>query len=172
MLILVFDALSKSSDNTKYHFISALDTNINKLTFLSYKAINFILSRGEDMKMVRNSIHHRRIISSFESIGDTLKRVSRYLKSHQDEIIPDYYVFVSNLKDYFTFVTNLLDENVKLKNNLSLYLDKKQSLLREIELFKESSKEFKNLFLVISQMFKDIIGEIDSVILSVIDLRY
>jgi len=172
---IIFDEIMRSDSNRtsqeKYHFITQLDSNINKLTFLSYKAINYNLDNIVDRNQVKDSIHYWRMISSFEQIGDILKRLVRYMKNDNSENMKEIFEVTLDLKSYFDFATNLLNEDINLDKNLTLYLDKKQSLLREFESLRTSLKNNMNLFLVISQLFKDILGQIDTVVLSVVDIK-
>jgi len=158
---------------TKYFLIKNLDKNINKLSFLAYKAINYNLDTLKNSDEVKNEINYWRIISSLESIGDIIKRIARYLKSATNEHNHHINLNLKNLKTFFTFITDLLSFNSKVnfENNLKLYFDKKQSLLREFELLRDNFKDNLNLFLVITQLLKDILGKLDEIILSVIDLN-
>ena len=120
----------------------------------------------------RDSIHYRRIISAFEEMGDILKRITRYMKDSDGKSYLEHVnVTLANIESYFEFVTSLLDLDSNIDNNLKLYLDKKQSLLREFEELRVYFDEELNLFLVLTQLFKDIIGQIERVVLSVIDLK-
>ncbi len=168
-----FDEIIKK-DKKKIHFlISNLDKNINKLSFLGYKAINYNLDTWKNTDQLKNEIYYWRIISSFETIGDITKRLTRYLKDGSDEHNHHINSHLKELKNYFEFVTDLLNSNSKinLENNLKLYLDKKQSILRGLENLRENFKDNMNLFLVITQLLKDILGKLDEIILSIIDLN-
>jgi len=170
---MLFQELLKE-DKSKVHFlISNLDKNINKLSFLGYKAINYNLDTWKNSEEIKNEIYYWRIISSFETVGDIIKRIARYLKNTSSEENHHLNNNLEEFKKYFEFVTNLLSINTKvsLDNNLKLYLDKKQSLLREIEALRENFKNNLNLYLVISQLLKDILGKLDDVILSIIDIN-
>jgi len=155
----------------KHFFISQLDSNINKLTFLAYKSINYNLDTILDPDKVKNSIHYWRIISALENIGDIVKRIARYMRNASEEDIFHINNIFKQVGNYFDFVSSLINPNIKLENNLALSLDKKQSLLREIETLKDNLKTNLNLYLVISQLFKDILGQLDQVILSITDLN-
>lgn len=171
----IFNELIKeeSIERTKKHrFIAQLDTNINKLTFLAYKAINYNLDTIKDPDQVKDSIHYWRIVGSFEHIGDIVKRVARYLQNENNEHNHHINLVAGDVKKYFEFVTSLLTKDINLDNNLRLYLDKKQSLLRDIEKLRDKIQDDLNLFLVISQLFKDILGQLDSIILSIIDISH
>ena len=109
--------------------------------------------------------------SSFESIGDILKRVVRYLKEAEKEQLHHISIQLNSLKEYFLFVTNFLQKDINLENNLKLQLDKKQSLLREFENMRDKFGNDINLFLVISQLLRDILGQLDIVIISIIDIN-
>lgn len=169
---IIFDELIKNKDSKGHFFISSLDSNINKLSFLAYKAINYNLDSFKSPHEIKDSIHYWRIIASLEHIGDKLKRIARYLKERKEKEEAHHIgIVVENIKEYFCFITSLLNENANLKNNLKLQLDKKQSLLIEFENLREIFNKELTLYLVITQQFKDLLGEIDSITLSVIDLK-
>ena len=175
MCKMLFSQIVKDDDSSKigqkHFFISQLDSNINKLTFLAYKSINYNLDTILDPEKLKNSIHYWRIISALEHIGDIIKRIARYMRNAQSEQIHYINNVFRQVENYFEFVTTLLNPKVKLENNLVLSLDKKQSLLREVESLKSDLKSDLNLYLVISQLFKDIIGQLDQITLSITDLN-
>ncbi len=175
MVKMLFAQLIKSDETQKKHakhfFISQLDSNINKLTFLAFKAINYNLDTISDPIQVKGSIHYWRLVASFETIGDIIKRIARYLRNIDDAQTTSLIPILINVESYFSFITNLLGEEVNLQNNLKLYLDKKQSLLRDIENLRTKAAASANVTLVITQLYKDILGQLDTVILSIIDLK-
>lgn len=154
----------------RHSFIAQLDSNVNKLTFLTYKTINYNLEINQDLEITKNAIYLWRIVDSIEAIGDILKRVERYMNLHKKNI-DSVRVLINSLKIYYEFVTDLLSTQVNIDNNMKLYLDKKQSLLREFENFKESQVENQNVYLVLTQMLKDVIGKLDIIMLSIIDIN-
>lgn len=168
---ILFEELT--SDKEKKSFlIKKLDSNINRLTFLAWKAINYNLDVWQNPHQVKDAIHYWRIVASFESIGDIIKRLSRYttdIPKNQNENINKIIIEVA---EYFAFVTSLLDEDINLDPNLKLYLDKKQSLLRQFETLREHLDGNLNLYLVITQLLKDILGQLDSVVISIIDINH
>ncbi len=169
MLLKELIEFDKKSNNQ--FFISSLDSNINKLTFLAQKAINYNMDSLNDTQQIKDSIHYHRIVSSLETIGDIAKRVARYLKDIKKEHMHHIGTTLKNMENYFTFITNLLEKNINIQNNLKLHLDKKQSLLRDFETLREDLKDNVNLYLVITQLFKDILGQLDTITLSIIDLN-
>ena len=168
---ILFQELVKGEAKDKHYLINNLDSNINKLTFLGYKAINYNLDSWKNPQDVKKSIHHRRFISAFEETGDILKRITRYIKEDDKPYMPELFTTISHIEAYYTFITSLIDLDTNLDNNLKLYLDKKQSLLREFEDLREVFGKDVNLFLVITQLFRDIIGQMERVVLSIIDLK-
>lgn len=157
-------------ENNRHNFISQFDSNINKLTFLTYKTINYNLDRKEKAKEVKNAIYLWRIVSVLETIGDILKRVARYLEKCSPENLHHSQVLLTNIKQYFEFITSLLNRDINLENNLKIYLDKKQSLLREFEEIRSKYEGNLNSYLVVTQLLKDIIGNLDTLTLSIIDI--
>lgn len=169
---ILFDELAKISTENKHYLISNLDSNINKLTFLSYKAINHCLNNSNNKSNTGEVIHYWRIVSSLEHIGDKIKRIVRYLKDRENTTEAHHIsLVIEEIKEYFTFITSLMNKNVKLDNNLKLYLDKKQSLLIQFERLRGDLQEDITLYLVITQLFKDLLGEIDNIVLSIVDIR-
>lgn len=170
ILNLLFEEIIEERRNS---FIMQLDSNVNKLTFLSYKTINCNLKKQEKLQENQNVIYNWRIISNLENIGDILKRVSRYINNNKDAE-KDILIkkMILTVKEYFNFITSLLNKEINIENNLLLYLDKKQSVLKEIEDYREKfSQNNLNLYLLITQLLKDIIGNLDTITLSIIDLN-
>lgn len=169
---ILFDELVNDKTDNKHYFISSLDSNVNKLNFLGKKAINHNLDNFVAPQEIRDTIHYWRIIESLEHMGDKIKRLARYLKDIKEPQKKEKInQTILNIKEFFTFVTSLLNADVNLDNNLKLHLDKKQSLMMEFEELRDILKDELTLYLVITQLFKDLVGEMDNVILSVIDLR-
>jgi phosphate uptake regulator len=169
---ILFEELIKNVNNEKSFLIKKLDSNINRLTFLAFKAINYNLDVWKDPSQVKDTIHYWRIVSSFEAIGDIIKRISRYTKDVDDDKLTYVNETIGNVYSYFNFITSLLTKDVNLDNNLKLYLDKKQSLLMEFETLREKLNENLNIYLVITQLLKDILGLLDTVLISIIDLKH
>ncbi|NQZ85443.1 MAG: phosphate uptake regulator PhoU [Nanoarchaeales archaeon] len=168
---ILFTELKKSTEGkSKYFLITNLDKNINKLTFLAYKAINYNLDVWKNPAEVKDTHHLRMIISSLEAIGDIVKRIARYLKD-DDETSKKFYRILDEIENYYDFVTGLIDPEIDLDENLKAYLDKKQSLLKSIDFAREDFNDNLNLYLVVSQLLKDILGKVDSLLLAVIDLK-
>jgi phosphate uptake regulator len=178
MEVLLFNNLIEVCSNgeskkNKSIFITTLDKNINKLTFLAYKSLNYNLDNIIDGNRIKNSVHLWKLISSFEQIGDIIKRLARYLNSIDDENFNGYNLteILKDLSEYFKFSSSLVNKDVNLDQNLRLYLDKKQTILKELENLRDEFRTNLNLFLVISQLIKDIIGQLDTIILAIIDIR-
>lgn len=167
-----FNELLKAKSNNKEYFLSNLDVNINKLSFLAYKAINSNLDELTNPSQAKCSIHYWRIVQSFEHMGDIVKRIARYLKDVDEEQSHYLNETISDVKAYYEFVTSLLKaDKGNMENNLKLNQDKKQSLLKEIEMLRDKFEGNLNLYLVITQLLKDIIGSLEDVVVSVIDLN-
>lgn len=168
---ILFGELTSNKENKSF-LIKKLDSNINRLTFLALKAINYNLDVWQNPEQVKDAIHYWRIVTSFESIGDIIKRVSRYMKDIPENQNENINKIINDVEEYFTFVTSLLNTEINLDKNLNLYLDKKQSLLREFETLRDHLNGNLNLYLVITQLLKDILGQLDSVVISVIDIHH
>ena len=168
---ILFSELKKETEGkSKYFLITNLDKNINKLTFLAYKAINYNLDTWKNPSAVKDTHYLRKIISSLEMMGDIIKRVARYLKD-DDVTTKKFFPILAELESYYDFVTGLIDPEIDLDENLRTYLDKKQSLLKSIDFARENFEENINLYLVISQLLKDILGKLDNLLLGIIDLK-
>jgi len=168
---VIFTELNKDTDGkSKYFLITNLDKNINKLTFLAYKAINYNLDMWKNPTEVKDTHHIRKIIASLERIGDIIKRVARYLKDDRVTTSNFYEIIAAIEKDY-GFVTNLINPNIDLNENLKQYVDKKQSILKLIDFSREKFKDNMNLYLVVSQLLKDILGQLDHILLAILDLK-
>lgn len=167
---LFFEELNNQQLKEKISFITQLDTNINKLSFLAHKAINHQLSTLENPQIVKDSISYWRIIGGLEAIGDIVKRIARYISNEENNKEQINHIS-EELKHYFNFITQLLEDTTNFNKNLEIYLDKKQGLLREIESTRENITDHLNVYLVVSQLFKDIIGKLDTIVISVIDLK-
>jgi phosphate uptake regulator len=168
---ILFSELKKNTEGkSKYFLITNLDKNINKLTFLAYKAINYNLDVWKNPSEVKDTHYLRKIISSLEMMGDIIKRVARYLKD--DEVTAKkFYELLDEMETYYDFVTSLIDPEIDLDEHLKSYLDKKQSLLKSIDFSRENFQENINLYLVVSQLLKDILGKLDNLLLGIIDLK-
>jgi len=168
---VLFEKLrSKEEGKNKYYVITNLDKNINKLTFLALKAINYNLDVWHNPEDIKDTIYLKRTVGSLEIIGDIIKRVSRYLKDNE-AVTEKFDSVLHEIEDYFGFVTSLLNPEINLENNLKVYLDKKQSLLKSLDFINGGLKEDVNLYLVIGQLLKDVLGQLDNILLSIIDLK-
>lgn len=166
---ILFDEIMQES---RHHFIMQIDSNINKLTFLMWKTINYNLDRQEKIAENKNAIYYWRIASSLETIGDILKRIERYISKSDTQSRQNIIMLLKNLKEYYIFITCMIDRNINIDNNLKIYLDKKQSFLKEIEEFKEKvTSEKNNSYLVVIQLIKDVIGRLDILTLAIIDIH-
>lgn len=171
MIALLFDELISDNIKEKAHLINQLDSNVNKLSFLAHKAINYNLESWENPEIMKNSNYYWRIISSLETIGDIIKRIARYLKTGDKDDISYFKNVLIEMKEYFIFITDILYVEKNINQNLSAYLDKKQSLLREFEFLRDKFSQKLNLYLVTTQLCKDILGKLDLIIISIIDLK-
>ncbi|MFW6285755.1 MAG: AbrB/MazE/SpoVT family DNA-binding domain-containing protein [Nanoarchaeota archaeon] len=168
MISVLFDEVV---DKQRHNFISQIDSNINKLTFLSYKTINYNLDNMVKIEENKHAIHLWRMVTSLETIGDILKRIARYL-NRDKENAKKLQILIISVKEYYDFIIKLINTKANIDNNLKLYLDRKQSLLKEIEEGKNNSNSHMNLYLVVTQLLKDLIGNLDNVALSVIDIHF
>jgi len=168
---ILFEELIKSENGKKNSLITQLDSNVNRLMFLAYKTINYNLDVWQRPEEVKYEIHYWRMIAAFEQIGDIIKRIARYMKGEDKEITYNMTILLENTRDYFIFITDLLNKKVNLEPNLKIYLDKKQSLLISFEELKDKMLGKINLYLVITQLLKDILGQLDTVVVSIIDLK-
>ena len=158
-------------EDGKTTFIGQIDSNINKLTFLTYKTINYNLDKQIKVEEIKNAIYYWRIVTALETTGDILKRVARYMARDKDNTKSRLKELIKTLMEYYEFIVGLINKDVNVDNNLKLYLDKKQSILREFEEVKSFAGNEANMYLVVTQLLKDIIGRLDVITLSVIDIH-
>ncbi len=168
MVRTLFD---EAMEGNRLSFMSQIDSNINKLTFLTFKTINYNLENDLDFYISKNSIHLWRIISSLEKVGDDVKRVARYLRRGDDEECHFIKMLFESVRDYFVFINNFQQKDIEFENNLKLYLDRKQSLLKDIENNREKFTNNPNLYLLVTQFFKNIIGDLDVILISIMDMN-
>lgn len=164
----IFDEILKDSNP---FIISNIDININKLTFLTFKLLNNNLTKFIQPEEIKNSVYYWRIVSALENIGDILKRISRNKKQMNLEERSIVGKLILDTKSYYQFITDLFLSKIDIKKNLNMYLDKKQSLLREIEENKMNIKENIAIYYVLGQLLKDLLGKIEEIILCVIDIN-
>lgn len=163
----IFEELE--SNELNFTLIKEIDSNINNLTYLAFKCLNYKLQNTFNRNLIINSIHYWRTIFALEDIGDILKRIGRYLKEENNQVAELKILFQST-KNYFEEITSFVFTNNN-KNHLYNYIDQKQSLLKEIENSREKFKDSISLFLVITQLLKDVIGKMELIIVSVIDME-
>jgi len=158
-----------TSEEINFKFITELDSNINKLTYLCFKHINSKLDDLKEKDFIKNTVNYWRIIFSLENIGDILKRIARYVHYENYKLNPEIKNLIELTRSYF----NKLLDNIENRDKkvFSELLDDKQRILREIEELKLKHKDTLNLFLVITQLIKDILGKLDLIMVSVIDLE-
>ncbi len=167
---MLFSQLYDEKSFANTYLLNNLDSNINKLSFLALKSINYNFEEFVNFLLIKDSIQYWRIILALETIGDICKRISRYLKGSLEDF-HHYHLVIEEIEKYFDFITSLMYPDVSLDTNLKIYLDKKQSLLLEFENLREKVNNNLNLHLVLTQLFKDILGQLDNILISVIDLR-
>ena len=103
---LLFRELRKGEGIKRQQLLTSLDANVNKLTFLAYKAINYNLDSWKNPREVKDTIHYRRIVSSFEELGDVLKRFSSFIKEDKP-YMPQIYSTIKDLENYFILLLHL-----------------------------------------------------------------
>ncbi|MFW5704259.1 MAG: hypothetical protein ACOCXG_00305 [Nanoarchaeota archaeon] len=166
-----FNELTKPDNNSKFFFAQSLDRNINKLTYLGYKALNYNLETLRHPEDVQRTILYWRILAALEDVGDLLKRITRYLKSDKQHnpIIGD---LIGEVRDYFfSVVSHIFGKKSAFEDKLDGYLMKKESLLRSFEQFISTMRDDLNLGLVLVQLFKDILGQITTLIYVLIEFE-
>ncbi len=165
---VLFSELEKEIVNID--FLYEVDSNINKLAYLSYKSINHSLMKNGGSLKVENSINFWRIVFALEEIGDIVKRIGRYLVYERldNSLRKEILVIIKETELYFNFISQFILNNGE--DILEEYLDRKQGLLKEIELRKNQFEDKLKIYLVVSQLCKDIIGKIEMIVVSLIDM--
>ena len=150
-----------------------LDKSVNKAYFKSIKALNYHLHRQEDFEIIKNSVYVMKIVSSYEIIGDNLKRISRYVRQHSQETNPFSFGNIVVSLEHLLQLTISYRKNTKHAKSQTLneLNTKKMTILREIDEKLEESAQLENyqLELVVFQLIKDILGSFDEIITANID---
>jgi hypothetical protein len=166
---VLFDELTKDDNHKKHLLAQSLDNNINRLTYLGYKALNFNLETIRYEHDLRRTILYWRVIAALENIGDILKRVARYLRSGEPHN-PLVGTIISDVREYFSLIcSHLFGKKSKFEEKFNEYLDRKQSLLRSFEEFTMTLHEEVNLAVLLTQLFKDILGEINTLVFVIVE---
>ena len=151
MLIISFENLEDINQNLD--LILDIDKNINKIQFLGFKKINFTLENMNSFNEIKNLFEYRKIISSFEFIGDIIKRSGRILKDMKKEEYSQISKMIFEVKEYFLFVIKFIEVGVNFEKNLNIYLNKKNSLLKSLEVFREKNLDkIPNCSLIIQNL--------------------
>lgn len=155
-----------------YFQIQELDISINEIYLLIKKYLNFATQIEIDIEIVSKALSYSKIISAYEKIGDILKRISRYYKTHienPEEIIPLINPTIDLIIQYHDDVIHFKNKSKDKYESLNALQNTKNSILREIEEKSNLRNSNYTLELVISQLIKDVLGEYDKIIESIID---
>ena len=168
----MYQQLQHIEPKKKYYQIQELDISINELYLLAKKYLNYATQIEINVEVVSNALIYSKIISSYEKIGDIIKRISRYYKMHIEnpqEIIPRINPTINHINSYHNAIVNFKKKHNNEYENLNSLQDTKNSILREVEETSNLKKYNYTLELVISQLIKDILGEYDKIIETIID---
>ena len=168
MIIVCFENLENESKNL--NLIFDIDKTINKLMFLGSKKINFLIEEGMEENLLC-LVEKKKLINSLEFIGDSIKRASRVLLEFPEDKYSLMKKIIIETQEYFSFIMLFLEEDVDYEKNLEIYLDRKNSLFILYDIERNKSEEHKEFFYLMTQHFKNIVGELDNIILSLIDMR-
>jgi phosphate uptake regulator len=149
-----------------YEVMNNVEKNINKICYLSFKAINHNLDFWEHPNQVKNSIQYWRLVDVFEGIGDALNRISNlfYKNKHYDEKI--HKPILNELLIFFNFISNFIDLRTNLDNNLPIFLEKRKLIKSKITV--ENDEEGKTVF---HKLANDILMNLETMVYTLIDLR-
>ena len=169
MLIISFENLEDT--NQDLNLIADIDKNINKVHFLGFKKINFLLETSDEYSEIKDLFEYRKIISSLENIGDIIKREAKNLKTIKKMDYSNMAKMINETKEYFLFILKFMESEVDFDKNLGVYLNKKNSLLKSYEIFREKFEEKipQSSFLI--QSLKSIVAELEKIIQSSIDIN-
>jgi len=168
VLTLMFEEILNENRRT---ILTQLDGNVNKLSFLTFKTINYALENFLNDFDNKDSVYYWRIISSLESIGDILKDISRHISRGSETDIKATKLLLQDVLNYFNLIKQIINKEANIEKNIQVHIDKKQSLKREFENKKsEFDKNNQNFYYLIIQSFKNILENIDTIVLSGIDI--
>lgn len=168
----MYKQLQNTDPKKTYFQIQELDTSINELYLLIKKCLNYSTQEEIDIEIVSKSLTFSKIIAAYEKIGDIIKRISRYYKTHIDnpeEIVP---LVNSTIEQIMLYHEQIIIFKNKCNNKyefLNRLQDSKNSILREIDERSNLRDINYTLELVISQLAKDILGEYEKIIETIID---
>lgn len=165
----IFNEIRK--EELSANIINEIDITINKISYLAFKCLNYNLQTTLDRNFVVNSVHYWRIVFALESLADILKRIGRYLIQESENYTPELKKIIVEIQNYFNSITRNINSKKIDKKNISNYLDEKQSLLKEIEEQKRFFDQNLNIYLVVTQMVKDLIGKLELVVVSLVDFE-
>jgi phosphate uptake regulator len=168
MILVMFENIE--DENSNLNIIFEIDQSVNKLQYLGFKAINYSIDNKLE-KDIKNLMEYRKIIVALEAIGDIIKRISRILLRIKKDEFMNLKSIIINTKEYFIFITKILEKDINYENNLSLYLDKKNSILKSIDIKKEEIKLKIENYVLVAQHLKNICGELDKIIQGIIDIN-
>ncbi len=147
-----------------YESISHRDNDINRLTFLIFRLVEFGLNNSSFVYKKQNLTSHKLLtywwgVFHLESIGDDVKRVARYMRMTQLEPKQKerFLKLLANAKDtYLRVLKGLYAEDVELVHAV---LDLKEKMIKDCEDFYQDNKKVENVGLLVERL-KSMVTEV------------
>ncbi len=147
-----------------YESISHRDNDINRLTFLIFRLVEFGLNNSSFVYKKQNLTSHKLLtywwgVFHLESIGDDVKRVARHMRvtpldAKQKE---RFLKLLANAKDtYLRVLKGLYAEDVELVHAV---LDLKEKMIKDCEDFYQDNKKVENVGLLVERL-KSMVTEV------------
>jgi len=147
-----------------YESIFHRDNDINRLTFLIFRVVEFGLNNSSFVYKKQNITSHKLLtywwsVFHLESIGDDVKRVARYMRmTPLDPKQKDRFLkLLASAKDaYLHVLKGLYAEDVELVHAV---LDLKEKRIKDCEDFYQDNKKVENIGLLVERL-KSMVTEV------------
>ena len=145
---MLFDINLVSGEDNDYTHIYKRDNDVNKFSFLLFRAINFALENPKMSKLYNlpfhNLLQYWNVASSIERIADNAKRISYNFSKMSDKKMMNILIkFLSIIeKRYTDTMKSFYKNDIKLAHDIA---KTKRDFMIELE---ESSKRNKNKWIV------------------------
>ncbi|MBI2103259.1 phosphate uptake regulator PhoU [Candidatus Woesearchaeota archaeon] len=146
-----------------YESIFHRDNDINRLTFLIFRVVEFGFNNSSYIYKKQNLNSHKLLtywwsVFHLEAIGDDVKRIARYMRTtpldpkQRERFIK---LLVSAKENYLRVLKGFYAEDVELVHAV---LDLKEKLISDCELFYQDNKKVENVGLLIERLKSMITG--------------
>lgn len=146
-----------------YESIFHRDNDINRLTFLIFRVVEFGFNNSSYIYKKQNLNSHKLLtywwgVFHLETIGDDVKRVARYMRTtplDQKQRERFLKLLASAKENYLRVLKGFYAEDVELVHAV---LDMKEKLISDCELFYQENKKVENVGLLIERLKSMITG--------------